>query len=330
MVLTGVISVPPCLPSSQATRAPDPSIVHGITLSTHGGGQDWGSDDVASTMEDLREVGANWVATHPYASIAADGEVRFHAFDPTAPPAYLVRPIHEAHAKGMKILIKPHLACWGSPFDWRGDIAFETPQQWDRFWSTYREWILQLVRACHEADAFVVGTELDRTLDHPDQWRSLIASVRQLTDRPLTYAANWTDFQRVGFWDALDVIGIQAYFPLSTAQAPTREDLDAGWARIMGEVSAYATACNRRVVFTELGYNRSLRAAAEPWAYQLDGSEAEALQAECLRSALAAIDREPAVVGAFLWKWFPRPRSVGRNFQLATVAMSQVIRDAWR
>ena len=48
-----------------------------------------------------------------------------------------------------------------------------------------------------------------------------------------------------------------------------------------------------------------------------------------MRIALAAIEAEPRVVGSFLWKWFPRPSSVGRNFQLATPGMSAAIREAW-
>ena len=60
----------------------------------------------------------------------------------------------------------------------------------------------------------VVGTQLDRTLHFEDDWRLIIATVRRYFEGTLTYAANWTDYEKVPFWDALDVIGIQAYFPL--------------------------------------------------------------------------------------------------------------------
>jgi hypothetical protein len=53
------------------------------------------------------------------------------------------------------------------------------------------------------------------------------------------------------------------------------------------------------------------------------------VQERCMRIALEAIEAEPRVVGSFLWKWFPRPFSVGRNFQLATPGMSAAIREAW-
>ena len=43
-----------------------------------------------------------------------------------------------------------------------------------------------------------------------------------------------------------------------------------------------------------------------------------------------AFDGVPSVVGAFLWKWFPEPYPVGRNFQLATPALTRTIADVWR
>ena len=48
------------------------------------------------------------------------------------PPDYIARPIREAHAQGLKVLIKPHIAYWGSPFRWRGEIKFARRAQQQR------------------------------------------------------------------------------------------------------------------------------------------------------------------------------------------------------
>ena len=53
-------------------------------------------------------------------------------------------------------MIKPHLAYWGSPFRWRGDIVFETDAQWRRFFSEYEGWVTRAAEVCADADAFVV------------------------------------------------------------------------------------------------------------------------------------------------------------------------------
>ncbi len=97
----------------------------------------------------------------------------------------------------------------------------------------------------------------------------------------------------------------------------------------MAELREFSREHNRDVVFTELGYNRSYSAPVRPWAYHSDGQDAEGTQARCMRAALEAVENEPAVVGVFLWKWFPNPSPVGRNFQLATPGIKRVIAEVW-
>jgi hypothetical protein len=48
----------------------------------------------------------------------------------------------------------------------------------------------------------------------------------------LTYAANWDKYDQVSFWDELDFIEIQAYFPLTAQTSPTAEEIKKGWNRI--------------------------------------------------------------------------------------------------
>ncbi len=313
--------------------------VRGVTISTHRGGREWGDPRVVKpTLAAVEALGTNWVAFHPYARIDEDGTVRFREWSSDDPPAFLTEPIRQAHTAGLKIFIKPHLAYWGSPFSWRGEIRFEDAASWDRFFRTYERWIVAVARATRAADAFAVGTELDQTLAHSSAWREIVRQVRREHDGLLTYAANWTDFEKVDFWGDLDAVGVQAYFPLvepsgATSDAgrpPTEDQLEAAWTQLMDRMSAYSRQHDRPVLFTELGYNRSWNTAREPWSSQTDGPDAEALQRLCTRVALEAIEREPSVLGAFLWKWFPEPRPVGRDFQLAAPGMRETIRSVWR
>ncbi len=326
------------LPAQQAGGGPKPeaaeaktqnSKVRGITISTHGNGRDWGTDRIVPAISEIKELGGNWICVHPYARINANGQVSFRAWAEENPPQHLLRPIREAHAQGMKVLIKPHLAYWGSPFSWRGEITFAEAEQWDRFFSSYQSWITKVARACKEADGFAVGTELDKTIQHDKAWRQIITAVRLETPAALTYAANWTDYQRVGFWDALDTIGIQAYFPLADKVGASQEELQKGWAKVMAKLRPFAKKLNRKIVFTELGYNNAHRAPIEPWDHRSDGPGAESVQVMCMHIALGAVEAEPLVVGAFLWKWFVPPFRNGRNFALATPIMKETITQSW-
>lgn len=240
-------------------------------------------------------------------------------------------PIRIAHEAGLKILVKPHLAYWGSPFRWRGEIRFDDPAAADRFWETYTAWLVGIAELARDADGFAIGTELDGMVapEHAGRWLELIERVRAATDADLTYAANWTDYARFPHWDRLDAVGIQAYFPLVENPHPTDAELAAGWARRMEELRAFSAAAGRPVLFTELGYNTSPWAAVRPWEHRPSGERAPLTQQRCMRAALAAIEAEPAVRGALLWKWFPAPHQVGRDFELATDGMRATIRAAW-
>ncbi len=326
-----------CLPlpnlqarSPQKPSPPKGETVRGITISTHGMGREWANPKVMGpTLKKIRNTGAEWIALHPYARIHEDGRVTWRRGKKGGTPSYWSKPITLAHKAGLKILIKPHIAYWGTRFAWRGEITFHRREDWKRFFREYRAWILALAEACKDADGFVVGTELDKTVVKEKEWRALIAEVRKRTKAPLTYAANWTDYERVPFWDALDVIGIQAYFPLTEAVNPSDRELDRAWEGQMEKLRAFSEKTNRNIIFTEIGYNRSHKAAREPWNYGTDGADAKPLQRRCLAAALRAIEKEDRVLGAFLWKWFPEPYPVGRNFQLATKAIRAVIRKHW-
>lgn len=104
-------------------------------------------------------------------------------------------------------------------------------------------------------------------------WRALLQETRRHYSGALTYAANFDQYQDVGFWDALDLIGVNAYFRLRDPEslAPATEDvLHAGWTRVLSELDAFRRAeglTSRRVLFTELGYVARENCTLQPWSY---------------------------------------------------------------
>jgi hypothetical protein len=302
--------------------------VRGMTISCQTWGWEWGTDEMVESMRELKTLGVNWISIHPYARIRGDGSVGSSRPDDGG-FAHLTRPIREAKALGLKIMIKPHLAYWGSRFSWRGDITFETDEQWQRFFTDYERWIVQMAEVCRDADAFVVGTELDKTIEHEHQWRRIIGRVRKNFSGTLTYAANWTDYQRVPFWDDLDAIGVQAYFPLTQQTGlPDKGDLDLAWATLLNDLAAFSRRKGRPVVLSELGYARSTTAALRPWEGREGGEHADEIQRRCMAAALGALANDEHVVGAFLWKWFTGPKRRA-NFLMSTPSMRQVIAEHW-
>lgn len=302
--------------------------IRGVTVSTPTWGWEWGTAAMGQALDELMELGVNWVAIHPYASIEGDGTVRPPPVDPRRPPDWLRVPVEEAHARGLKLLVVPHLAYWGSPFSWRGAITFSDEATWRRFFDGYGRFLTTLAEATRGADALCIGSELEGTVHREAEWRALVGEVRSRFPGPICYGANWSEIERVRFWDLVDAIGVQAYFPLvAPGQAPELATLEASWVRILEQMRTLSQRWNKPIVFTELGYPRSAEAALEPWRHEDDAS-AGALQERCLDVALRALEREPTVVGAFLWKWFPGPSSP-EDFAMDRAELRATIRARW-
>lgn len=162
---------------------------------------------------------------------------------------------------------------------------------------------------------------------------ALVETSKALT-RPMPPMIHRDRFENVGFWDALDVIGIQSYFPLVDHTAlPTQDELDRAWAGLTRRLDRYGASQQRKVLLTELGYNRSTLAASSPWARRQGGARAEEIQRRCLDAALRALKESDGknsdqVVGGFLWKWFP-DQIHHEDFLMTTPAMRSVIQRYW-
>lgn len=283
------------------------------------------------SLRELRTLGVQWVAVHPYAGVRRDGSVRLH---PTAETPFLDRAAAFATAEGIDLFWKPHLAYWGS-FSWRGAIQFRSETEWERFFAGYREFLLDQARFAerHGLPLLAVGTELDATLHHETAWRALIAEVRSVYSGRLTYAANWDAYHRVPFWDALDLIGIQAYFPLAEEGAEvTVESIDAAWDIRLDALRTFSRRLDRPILFTEIGYARSSHAASQPWLPAMDSS-AQTLQARrvLLDAALRHLRPQNGIAGAFWWKWMPGEELRGHDgdFSMRDPEARAALRGSW-
>ena len=70
------------------------------------------------------------------------------------------------------------------------------------------------------------------------------------------------------FWDELDIIGIDAYFPLTGSNDPTKEDLIAAWEIHADEIQSWREEMNltdKDVILTEIGYPSADGANTQPW-----------------------------------------------------------------
>lgn len=106
------------------------------------------------------------------------------------------------------------------------------------------------------------------------KWVELIDRVREVYTGAVGYAANFDQYEQVGFWDHLDWMGINAYFQLRRHLLPEPASdrlyplLVAGWRRVLDDIADHRRARNLDlpVLFTEIGYSYRANSTVEPWA----------------------------------------------------------------
>jgi len=250
----------------------EPEFQKGITF-THGyrGGNNMRSEASAGALRHLRQrLSDEWIAVNPFGyqtSVHTIG-IRFGG-DPR--DEHLIDGIRQAQQLGLKVMLKPHI--WLSEQDGgdcRGTIGFDTEREWKEWFSNNERFLLHYaqIAAQTEAEILCVGVELSRTVtDRPDDWRQLISKVREIYPGPLTYAANWWgDYDVVEFWDELDYIGINAFFPLTLEEEATDlATLLAGARAVADQIETVHKRTGKPVLLTEVGFRSVRGATVKPW-----------------------------------------------------------------
>lgn len=219
-----------------------------------------------------------------------------------------------ARQKGIKTLLKPHIWLTRANGKWRSDIEMDNTADWEEWFQQYEQFMLHHAQLA-EANGFeglCIGTELYLpAVQQEEKWRNLIAKIRKVYSGQLTYAANfYKEYEEIQFWDALDFIGLQAYFPLTAKEKPSVKELEKGWQPHYRKLKRLHQKWKKPIVFTELGYRSSIDAAIRPWEWEQRGEVSETLispetQAHCYQAVFNTFWKEDWMGGFFLWKWTP-------------------------
>lgn len=225
-------------------------------------------------------------------------------------------------------VLKPHIWVRDS---WPGEIEMIDEGDWELWFKNYRSFILDYAVLAEELGIPVlcIGTELEKTSHREEDWRKVISQVKKVYSGKLIYAANFTEFEHIEFWDELDYIGIQAYFPLSKKKDPDLKDLIKGWEEPKKKIVKISSKFQKPILFTEIGYCNTVDAAMEPWVWPKDRKEtpmSEEMQALCYEAFFQAVWDEEWMAGAFWWKWFPHGPRQSKGFTPQDKEAEEVLR----
>jgi hypothetical protein len=264
-----------------------------------------GEPFISQSLLELKATGANWVAIYTIVKQETIGSTDIIETTPEINDANLVFTIQEAHRLGLKVMVKPHIDLANDPAHWRGQIGlFFSSSQWQAWFDSYTRMITHfaILAEKNHAEMFCVGTELTQAQTHESAFRQVTAEVREVFSGPLTYAGNWNAYGAIKWWDALDVIGVDAYFPLTVWTNPDLEDLKNGWQPFVEYLSLFSQRWNRQVIFTEVGYTSQKRSAEAPMSWEAGQLDLQ-IQANLYQALFDQVYHQPWFSGLFIWTW---------------------------
>ncbi len=251
------------------------------------------SEKAREILRKLRDYGVNSVAFVPYGWCRQGStDLRFSGRRSWERDPAIVELTKVAHEAGMKVLLKPQI--W-VPRGFPGDLDFDTDSDTQEWFSKYEDFLRHYAALATTAgaDLFSVGVEFSKLARHSDTWRRLTRVARELFAGPLVYAANWgQEFESIDWWDAVDYIGLNNYYPLP-------DDLDTK--AVVEKVEGVQARFRLPVIFPEAGYPSLAAPHREPWAETPRDISLED-QARCYEAMFQAFYHKPWFKGVYWWK----------------------------
>lgn len=286
-------------------------------------------------------MGATWVSLTPFGRVLAlqPSGIDWSFEAPFAQNRRdVLRAIRQAHAAGLKVLLVPHL--WVESGEWRALIDPGDDEAWRRWAVSYRKFVEAWAEVAAEgqADMMSVGVEQRSwvTTRRAVLYGDVIEAVRARYDGPLTYSANWDDVEDSVILGQLDVIGINAFYPLAEREGASFEQQRAGGQRVAARVRALGERWARPVLFSEIGYTTRADPAVKPWEWP-DGMQNvkidQGAQADAYAALTAPLLDLPGFVGFFVWRLYADPDDTSQEdewgFSPRGKLAELVLRDAF-
>ncbi|AWM87938.1 calcium-binding protein [Microvirga sp. 17 mud 1-3] len=309
-----------------------------ITQPSYWGGQILAPNGQAA-MSQIVATGANTVTIIPnfFQTDKNSNSVGLKIVDPTKAWAnesdtfdVVKESILSAKEKGLKVVLKPHLET-DHPRVWRAELTPSDPKAW---FESYKATMVEYAKVAQAAGAemICVGTEMNSMIDptkvcndgktYTEKWTEIIDAVRTVYSGKVTYAATYDTVMKVGFWDKVDFIGVDAYIPSSTVNDPTVDQIVDAWIKphfnpwirdtlhggksVVEYYKALSEQYGKQVIFTEVGYKSMDGANKDPGVFGGSGTYDPQEQVDAYTALYKVMENYGGqwLGGAFLWSYY--------------------------
>jgi hypothetical protein len=233
----------------------------------------WGVTDVALVIP--------LVQSGPYATNVGPGAI-------TPTDAQIRTAVATLQAAGFRVMLRPLLDEGTLTPDgyWRGDILPSSVTSWFAHYQSTVVRYAALAQSLHVA-SFDVGSELQSLEPYNTQWLTVIHAVRAVYRGTLVYSVNWSDLNPEPWFQQLNEVGLDAYFPLAVANpagVPSVAEFEQAWTAWLDRIPLYP----RPLVITELGVLPLVGSYRTPYQWDIpDSAYSPATQAQYYQAGCA-------------------------------------------
>ncbi len=227
---------------------PDVPFQRGMSFTTWGN-HGYNSTEARQQLDEMKAAGVEWVAYNPWWFQDYLNSTEIGPGPWSDSYENITDSFHYAHSIELRVLFKPMLNL-EKVYDWRSFIEFSP--EW---MGNYTEWMVQNAIAAEEAGVEIlsIGCEMGNMQIHDAEVREMISQIRDVYSGLLTYSANHDSFWYITWWDAVDIIGISMYSPMTTRFDPTLQELQNVWDGYYHKLEQFAAQWDKPISFTEIG-----------------------------------------------------------------------------
>lgn len=301
--------------------------VKGFSWGTFGQNGDYRGQKAEESMKLMAETNANFASIVFAMMMPAKSstEILFDKTNPYMASDNDVRnAIRLAKENNLKVILKPTVNC--ADGTWRAHI---NPNDWNDWWKNYSAAMVHYAKLAEDTNcqAYSIGCEMVSTEDAESHWRAMIAEIRKVYKGALLYNTNHGREGKINWWDAVDIIGISAYYPVGTSNiaAAMAEDMNnidnkssveqmkKNWEPVRRNLKELAIKWNRPILFAEIGVRSAKGSSAVPWEYYNNWPYDADEQARYYQAALEMFWNEKWFAGFAWWAWhselYPKERA---------------------
>lgn len=264
--------------------------------------------DAEHSMERLASNGLDWIciATNAFQETYASTMI-FPLYEYSQTDEDIIFAINKARSMGLKVCLKPVVNCLDRA--WRARINFPVENQayWDNWFKSYENFIVHYGKIAERTgcEMFCTGCEMAGMDAQEERCIKMLNKVRKVYSGTIMHNVNHGDEMKYAWLKHVDVIGISAYYKVSSDKDKSLNYMKKCWADVTEMLEDVYSHYNKPIMFAEIGVRNESGCTKYPYDFKhradvpLDEDE----QANFYESAMWATWDKPWFSGYFWWDW---------------------------